>query len=71
MSPEMILGYGHHYKTDWWSFGVLLYELIYGDLPFGGKDEKHVYQKIDDNDLTFDDIYMEVSDEAKDLISKV
>ena len=71
MSPEMILGYGHHYKTDWWSFGVMIYELIYGDLPFGGKDEKLVYQKIDDNELTFDDLYMEVSDEAKDLISKV
>ena len=67
----MILGYGTHTKTDWWSFGILIYELMYGDFPFGNKDEKAVLKRIDSDELTFDDLYMEVSDEAKDLISKV
>ena len=30
LSPEMILGTNHNEKTDIWSLGVLLYELLHG-----------------------------------------
>ncbi|OHT09251.1 AGC family protein kinase [Tritrichomonas foetus] len=35
-SPEIILGIEVDYSTDWWSFGVIAYELIIGNVPFKG-----------------------------------
>ncbi|KAI3385885.1 hypothetical protein SNEBB_006294 [Seison nebaliae] len=36
-SPEMFLMKGYSYPTDWWSFGVILYQLsnTFGNVPFG------------------------------------
>lgn len=33
-SPEMILGTGHDFTLDWWSLGILIYELVVGIPPF-------------------------------------
>ena len=48
-SPEMILGRGYTKSTDLWSIGVVMYELIYGKLPFGIQDNDtpvDAYEKI-------------------------
>jgi serine/threonine protein kinase len=34
LAPEVILGKGHGYAVDYWSYGVLLYELLFGASPF-------------------------------------
>ncbi len=39
MAPEMILGLGYSSEVDLWAFGVLCYELLYKELPFGDQIE--------------------------------
>ncbi|KQK14619.1 serine/threonine-protein kinase AtPK2/AtPK19 isoform X1 [Brachypodium distachyon] len=45
MPPEIILGQGHDKAADWWSVGILLFEMVTGKPPFVGNREK-IQQKI-------------------------
>ncbi|XP_053727267.1 cGMP-dependent protein kinase 1 [Synchiropus splendidus] len=38
IAPEIILGHGHSFAADFWSLGVLVFELLSGRLPFSGPD---------------------------------
>ncbi|XP_038831091.1 ribosomal protein S6 kinase alpha-2 [Salvelinus namaycush] len=40
MAPEVVNRRGHTQSADWWSFGVLMFEMLTGFLPFQGKDRK-------------------------------
>lgn len=48
MAPEMIKGQGYNISVDCWSLGVVLYEMVYGNLPFGEYTDEplEVYKHI-------------------------
>ena len=35
IAPEILEGRGYSYSCDFWSIGILTYEMIYGFVPFG------------------------------------
>ena len=35
MAPEILKGKAYSYSCDYWSVGVLMYYLFYGEYPFG------------------------------------
>ena len=55
MAPEIILGQGYSYNADYWSLGIILYEIIFRSVPFGLNEENpfRIYESILTSTLTF------------------
>ena len=80
-SPEMITYEGHSFMSDWWSFGILIYELLYGNTPFYNIDKNRMFDLINSGSLSFPKYiqiegeekprHYKISDDAKSLISKL
>ncbi|GAV64632.1 Pkinase domain-containing protein [Cephalotus follicularis] len=67
LAPEIIKGEGHGAAVDWWTFGVFLYELLYGKTPFKGSMNDETLANVVLQPLTFPDSPL-VSFQARDLI---
>ncbi|KAK1375767.1 serine/threonine-protein kinase D6PKL1 [Heracleum sosnowskyi] len=67
LAPEIIKGEGHGSAVDWWTFGVLLYELLYGKTPFKGIGNDETLANVVLQNLKFPDTPL-VSFQARDLI---
>jgi len=70
LAPEIIQGQGHGAEVDWWSFGILMYELLYGFTPFKGAKRDATFENILKKPLQFPP-KPTVSPQCQDLISQL
>lgn len=55
IAPEVIKGSGHTSAVDWWTLGILIYEMLYGTTPFKGKNRNATFANILHEDIPFPD----------------
>ncbi|CAL9093468.1 unnamed protein product, partial [Musa textilis] len=53
VAPEIAGGGPHGSAVDWWAYGVLLYELLYGRTPFAGETHEATLRNIVTEPLVF------------------
>ena len=53
LAPEIVMHTGHDLKVDWWTLGVLTYELMVGIPPFYSQNVNEMYRKIQESPLLF------------------
>lgn len=69
MAPEMILKGHYNIKADLWSFGVIMYELLYGRNPYNSpKSCRHLQLRMLNEPILFPEIY---SEKCSDLMKKL
>lgn len=56
IAPEVIKGSGHTSAVDWWTLGILIYEMLYGTTPFKGKNRHGTFANILREDIPFPDM---------------
>ncbi|XP_058741139.1 protein kinase PVPK-1-like [Vicia villosa] len=67
LAPEIIKGEGHGSAVDWWTFGIFLYELLFGRTPFKGSANRATLFNVVGQPLRFPES-PSVSFAARDLI---
>ena len=68
LAPELIQQKGHGMAADWWTLGVLIFELLVGYPPFVDDNIMRLYQKILNREIEFP---VQMDRRAKDLIRQL
>ena len=76
LAPEILAETGHAFAVDWWSLGILTYEMIVGFPPFytGTNNNSKMYELIKKKAVYFPDPQrhnIQMSEECKDFITKL
>ncbi|KAK5815639.1 Pkinase-domain-containing protein [Linnemannia elongata] len=53
IAPEVIKGNGHTSAVDWWTLGILIYEMLFSSTPFKGRDRNATFSAILEREVIF------------------
>ncbi|KAG0340236.1 hypothetical protein BG004_006493 [Podila humilis] len=72
MAPEVLLRKGYFESVDWWSLGVVMFELLFGRRPFRGKSNELLTNSILRDPLPFpENVHDMISASCLDVLSKL
>ena len=71
LAPEIVDEKEYSEGVDIWCLGILMYEMLYGFPPFHSKEKQETFEKIRTQKLVFHDDIRTLSEEAKDLVTRV
>lgn len=72
IAPEVIKGFGQSSSVDFWTFGILMYEMLFGTTPYRGKSQDDTFEHILDGELSFpENTHSPVGSSCKSLIKKL
>lgn len=70
MAPEVLEGEGYDKTADWWSLGILIYEMMHGLPPFYNKSQSLMFKLIKEGEVKFSE-KVKITPEAQDFILKI
>lgn len=70
IAPEIILNRKHSFEVDWWSLGVLTYEMLIGVPPFHDNNEQKIFKNILSLRFSFPSD-CQISEDVRDFIRKL
>ncbi|CDS11010.1 hypothetical protein LRAMOSA03274 [Lichtheimia ramosa] len=68
MAPEVLAGLKYDYTVDWWSLGILIYDMLTGSPPYKGQDREETMDLIMSKNIIMPYYF---SSEAKDLVARL
>lgn len=71
LAPEILLGAEHGSAADWWSVGIILFELITGIPPFNAEHPEVIFDNILNKQIPWPSVPEQMSFEARDLIDRL
>lgn len=68
LAPEIVAGKGHGKGVDWWTVGILIFEMLASFTPFYHEDHMNMYSRIARGKISFPPHFNSAS---KDIIKKL
>jgi len=68
LAPEILAHKGHTFAVDWWTLGILTYEMLHGEPPFCEDDQMATFKRISVMDYR---ISSQINPDAADLIKRL
>lgn len=71
LAPEILLGTEHAYTADWWSTGIVVFEILTGIPPFTAEHPQIIFDNILNRKIPWPPVPDVMTYEAKDFIGKL